>query len=314
VFTRCGDDAYYLNDQDINELVQAWSVKDTKIRSLFKKVFTSGDYLTQLDDARGVRAGYEGRKDYRIGLKKAAAVKAGYANHLDHGNAKKDAAGVSAGCEGRKDHRSVLKQAAAVKAGYANHLDHGNALKDAAGVRAGCEGRKDHAIVLEQAAAARAGCENSSDHRTQLRLATLERKQEARAALFEKLTSADEESLSEADLELRTLLLNSSSKSEATTQALTQLIRGREMVDDGKVMDIADEVMLRLEPQIEQWHKDQWHLYVMKGNVAAAHCLLCEVRDNSKKTYKPANQGDIGFSLEMQSRYNLFMLHTCRLT
>jgi hypothetical protein len=50
------------------------------------------------------------------------------------------------------------------------------------------------------------------------------------------------------------------------------------MVDSEEVlvMVIADEVMLRLEPQFEQWSKDLWHLYVMKGNVSGEHSFLCD--------------------------------------
>jgi hypothetical protein len=86
-------------------------------------------------------------------------------------------------------------------------------------------------------------------------------------------------------------------------QTLSQLIADRKLVDTEKIMGIADEPMLRLEPQIEQWAKDLWHLYVMKGNVAGVHSLLCEVLDNSKKTFKPANRGKIGFRQDVQSRY-----------
>jgi hypothetical protein len=81
------------------------------------------------------------------------------------------------------------------------------------------------------------------------------------------------------------------------------------MVDSEEVMVIADEVMLRLEPQFEQWSKDLWHLYVMKGNVSGEHCFLCEVSANSKKTYTPANRGYIGYSLDVQSRYYLFKFY-----
>jgi hypothetical protein len=112
----------------------------------------------------------------------------------------------------------------------------------------------------------------------------------------------DETKLSEADRELRAHLLNNGRVTQSI-QTLSQLIADRKLVDTEKIMGIADEVMLQLEPQIEQWAKDLWHLYVMKGNVAGEHSLLCEVLHNSKKAFKPAKRGKMGFRQDVQSRY-----------